>query len=875
MSTQAEKGIQGKEQHQAAGESRFQTLIQHSADAIVLITAEGLITDASESLQALLGYTPAECIGTLIFNYLHPDDTVVIASKLAEVLKAPGAQVTVEYRARHKNGSWVWLEATGSNYLHDSQIQAIIGNFRNVTERKQLEVALQQERERQRLLNEAGAALVASLDHQFTLQEIARMIVPAFADYCRIALLDEQGEIKEITVDHIDPDKAPLAEALYDEYKDLTNVTHGVSKLIESGQAELISDVNESVLSTFDAHPDMLHIIRALSLTSYMGTPLMAHNRVIGALTFSSTRPDRHYTLEDLFFAQELARRIALTLENARLYRASQEEIAQRRQIEYNLRFLAEASKLLASSLDYETTLTHVTNLAVPQIADWCSVDIRTDEGIQQLAVAHVDPEKVQWARELNRANPPDIQAPTGVPNVLRMGIAEFYPIIDDAFLVAAAHNEEELALLRRIGFRSVMIVPLLIQGEATGAITFVSAESGRYFTQADLSMAEELASRAALAIQNARLYREAQQSRDQLEIILQGVADGILVYTPDNRLLYVNEAAAQMTGSASVQELLATTPFEIFSKYELIDEQGQPLPPTLLTHQRVFSGEPEAQSVIGYREPGTGQLTRWSLVTSRPVRDERGEVALVITIVHDITERMLVERRKDEFISMTSHELKTPITSLKGFTNILQRRLAKQGDTQGLHYLARIDAQLDKLTNLISDLLDISRIQSGKLPLRTEPFDLDALIDEIVENVQAGTSTHRLFIEGKTGAQVFGDKERLGQVYINLLTNAIKYSPRADKVLVRLWKEQERQQVIVSVEDHGIGIDQTHHEKIFERFYQVTDPEEKTYPGLGIGLYISSEIVARHHGRMWMESSKGKGSIFYVALPMISYEGQ
>ncbi len=209
---------------------------------------------------------------------------------------------------------------------------------------------------------------------------------------------------------------------------------------------------------------------------------------------------------------------------------------------------------------------------------------MRTEEGIQQLALAHVDPEKVQWARELNRTNPPDPQAPTGVPNVLRTGKPEFTPIIDDALLVAAAHNEEELALLRTIGFSSVMVVPLLIEGKAIGAITFVSAESGRYYTQADLSMAEELASRAALAIQNAWLYREAQQSRNQVEIILQGVADGILVYTPDNRLLYGNEAAARMTGSASVEELLATPPSEIFSKYELMDEQGQPLPPALLT---------------------------------------------------------------------------------------------------------------------------------------------------------------------------------------------------------------------------------------------------------------------------------------------------
>jgi signal transduction histidine kinase len=283
-----------------------------------------------------------------------------------------------------------------------------------------------------------------------------------------------------------------------------------------------------------------------------------------------------------------------------------------------------------------------------------------------------------------------------------------------------------------------------------------------------------------------------------------------------------------------------------------------------------VFAGEPEAQAIIGYVEAGTGGPERWSLVKSRPVLDESGEATMVISITHDITERMRVERRKDEFISMTSHELKTPVTSLKGFTHVLQRRLAEQGDEQGLHYLARMDAQLNKLTTLISDLLDISRIQSGKLALRTEPFDLDALIDETVENVQAATPTHQLLIEGRTGAQVFGDKERLGQVIINLLTNAIKYSPRAEKVLVRLFRDGDPEQAIVSVQDFGIGIDKTQHEKIFERFYQVTDPDERTYPGLGIGLYISSEIVARHHGRLWVESSKGEGATFFVALPLL-----
>jgi signal transduction histidine kinase len=284
-----------------------------------------------------------------------------------------------------------------------------------------------------------------------------------------------------------------------------------------------------------------------------------------------------------------------------------------------------------------------------------------------------------------------------------------------------------------------------------------------------------------------------------------------------------------------------------------------------------VLSGEPEARAIVGFREAGSGQSEHWSIVISRPVRNESGAVAMVVTITHDITERLLTERRKDEFMSMASHELKTPVTSLKGFTNVLQRRLTKQGDAQGLHYLSRMDAQLDRLTALINDLLDIARMQSGKLTLREEAFALDALIEETVENVQAATSTHHLLIEGQTGMQVFGDYERMGQVFVNLFTNAIKYSPRADKVIVRLAREQDQAQAIVSVQDFGIGIDKAHHERLFERFYQVTDPEEKTYPGLGIGLYISSEIVARHHGHMWVESCKGEGATFSVALPLLS----
>jgi signal transduction histidine kinase len=234
---------------------------------------------------------------------------------------------------------------------------------------------------------------------------------------------------------------------------------------------------------------------------------------------------------------------------------------------------------------------------------------------------------------------------------------------------------------------------------------------------------------------------------------------------------------------------------------------------------------------------------------------------------IRDITDRKLLEQRKDEFISMASHELKTPITSLKGFLALLHQRLTPYKDEKALHYLSRIDSQVNKLIKLISDLLDISKMQTGQLLYQEERFDVNALVQEIVENVQGTTSTHRLLLESQTQAEVFGDRDRIGQVLINLLNNAIKYSPRANTVLVRVAKDSH--QVIISVQDFGIGIAKEHQHKIFERFYRVTDSAEKTYPGLGMGLYISCEIVKRHGGQLWVESKKSEGATFHCALPL------
>jgi PAS domain S-box-containing protein len=237
------------------------------------------------------------------------------------------------------------------------------------------------------------------------------------------------------------------------------------------------------------------------------------------------------------------------------------------------------------------------------------------------------------------------------------------------------------------------------------------------------------------------------------------------------------------------------------------------------------------------------------------------------IGFVLDIRVRKELDKRKDTFISMASHELKTPVTSLKGFLHLLRRSATARKNAEELHYLDRMDAQIDRLTKLINDLLNLSQMQTGQLVYRDEYFALDALIQESLENTQKATQTHRLRLDGQTQAVVFGDRDRIGQVLLNLLNNAMKYSPQANTVLVHVAKK--RDEVIVSVQDFGVGIAKEHQRKVFERFYHINDPKGKTSPGLGIGLSISHEIVKRHGGRLWLESEKGKGATFHFTLPL------
>lgn len=250
------------------------------------------------------------------------------------------------------------------------------------------------------------------------------------------------------------------------------------------------------------------------------------------------------------------------------------------------------------------------------------------------------------------------------------------------------------------------------------------------------------------------------------------------------------------------------------------------------------------------------------------PVKNSKGVVIGASKIARDISKQKELERQKDEFLGIASHELKTPVTSIKSFAQVLRLRFSREGNQKAADLLGKLDTQVDKLTNLIGDLLDVTKIESGKMLFNEDVFPFDELVDEVVEELQRITEKHVLIQKGKTNKKVKGDRERIGQVLTNFITNAIKYSPTTQEIIIQSSIDEKN--VKVSVQDFGVGIAKEKQEQVFERFFRVSGPGKDTYPGLGLGLYISSEIIKRSGGKIWVESSKDNGSTFIFTLPFL-----
>ena len=444
-------------------------------------------------------------------------------------------------------------------------------------------------------------------------------------------------------------------------------------------------------------------------------------------------------------------------------------DVTQQRRGEDRLRFLAEASSILSSSLDYQATLLRVAESAVPDLADWCAVDVVEQGSIQRVAMAHADPARLELAHELQRRYPPNPDDLYGVPNVIRTGRAEFAAQVPESLLRAFSQDDEHLELLRALGVSSYIIVPLVARGRTLGAITLVAhgdhQGADRVYGPADVAVADDLAHRAAIAVDNARLYREAQEA-------------------------------------------------------------------------------------IGAR---------------------------------------------DEFLSLASHELRTPVTILHAYTQALSRSVAKSLATDAERDPAAATVALDRarltgnldamnhaiarLVALIEDLLDVSRLQRGSIQIERIRMDLTSLLGRVVDGFtvqqQQGRISNQISLRlNVPEGAIWGewDPDRLDQVANNLVENAVKYSRSEGEVTVSLALEPGeggQMETHLSVSDQGIGIPPEQQAAIFRPYSRATNASIRNYPGFGMGLAVAHEIVERLGGRIWVESAgEDRGSTFHVVLP-------
>ncbi len=416
--------------------------------------------------------------------------------------------------------------------------------------------------------------------------------------------------------------------------------------------------------------------------------------------------------------------------------------------------FLAKAGEALVSSLDYQATLANVARFAVPQLADWCAIELvepgTTDT--KQVAVAHVDPAKVRFAEQLGKRYPPPKDAPAGVRQVIRSGKSELYPELTREQLEGGARDAEHLRIIRELELKSAMVVPLSAHGRTFGAITFVYAGSERRYTAADLAFAEDLARRAAMAIENSIALKEAEDAR---------------------------------------------------------------------------------------------QRERW-------LREE--------------AER--TNRLKDDFLATASHELRTPLNAILGWTLTL-RRSALDADTD--HALTVIERNARAQAKLIDDVLDVSRIVSGKLALHLGPTSVADAARAAIETITPAADAKGISIIADITSEpstITADADRLQQVIWNLLSNSVKFTPKDGQAELRVFREGS--DVCVQVKDSGEGIRPELLTAIFEPFQQADSSTTRRHGGLGLGLSIVKQLVVAHGGSVAARSDgAGRGSTFIVRFPV------
>jgi K+-sensing histidine kinase KdpD len=770
----------------------------------------------------------------------------------------------------------------------------------------------------ERLYAHLSADLVEVASYEDLLVRVTRLPVPDLADFCVLDLNRPDGRAERVAGTHADPERQALVDTLL-RYPPQPR-PNGVVEVLHTGAPLLIAELADETLAELAQDERHLATLRALAPRSVMVVPLAARGSIIGALTLTLATPERRYTPRDLAMTQEVGVRIALALENAQLHSVTQQHAVR-------MQVLAEVSRRFAEAHpSLPEVLEQVSDELAHRIGSCCVIRLLSADRqwLEPVAVAHPNEEARAHLRQMAAQEPYHISD----------GLTGWVAQRGESVLIAAPDPEtmrrvmkpEYASFADRYGVASLMVAPLRARGEVIGTIMMLRDTAQRPYTRDDQLLLEDIADRAALAINHARLYDNEQRARATAERNAQRLAVLQTVTALLSTALTIDQVAAVTVHQgvaalgADAGSLLLLEPdgetlrIAAASGYSReVVERWRSFPSSLATPlgDAVRSGAPvwlESRDAYTARYPlmsGSESVRRDSAWAALPLKagarvlgalglsfasptpfsaDDRSfTMSLAQQCAQAFERAQLFEaerqsraeaeaavRVREQFLSVAAHELKTPLTPLMGQAQLLLRRMAVGAPVEERFRISAemIVSQARRLSRLVAGLLDLNRLQTGRLELARAPVDLGVLARRIADEMLPSLAQHTLLVEiAADPLIVSADALRLEQVLHNLLQNAAKYSPLGGTIWLLAAREDAR--ALVAVRDQGIGIPPEAIPQLFQPFYRAANAKDSSVMGMGIGLAVVKELVELHGGSVQVESTEGAGSTFTVRLPL------
>lgn len=885
-------------------EARLSSIFEIIPDGIAILDASGQLVSANLAAERILQLTqgaiadrtyndPAWAIST-VDGQPFPEEEL----PFAQVMRLGRPVYGVKHAITHSNGTRTILSVSAAPLFdREGCITHVVSAISDITAQIQADGDRQRSEQALRQSEQLYRSLIETAAEGIVLQQADGTIYTCNANAEQILGLTAAQMMGRSSLD-------PAWRAIQEDGTPFPGEQHPAMVTLRTGQPQtnVIMGVHK---------PD-----GTLTWISINARPLFQ-----GAATEPSSVVVTFFEITDRKQAEEEYRQ--------RLQAQSARAVAEAKQVQAT--FLAEVSAVLGASLEYQKTLQQAANLSVPYFADWCSIDLlKADNTISRVAVAHCDPAQVEQAWEMTRRFPKHLEQGFGVAEVIRTGQPQIVPEITDEMLVAAIQDADYLETIRQYNLKSCIIAPLYARDRILGSISFVFTESNRRYAPSDLTLANDLAQRVAVAIDNAELFRSIQQARHTAELAvdrttrLQTVTAALSEVLSRQQLASVisEQSIAALAADAAIVAFLTPdqTQLEIASveghslETEALDEWRQfavddpvPMAEAVRTGQPVWLESPAERAE---RYPHLAQyysrqnFQAWltlpleaegravgsiSLSFRAPRQLSQADQDFVLAVSRQCAQAILrsqlyeaehqartaaerANRVKDEFLAILSHELRSPLNPILGWSQLLQTHTLSQAKTQEALMTIERNARLQ--TQLIDDLLDIAKILRGKLHLNNAPTDLSVAIEGALETVKTAAAAKSITIKPilATIEPIYGDIARLQQICWNLLSNAIKFTPRGGQVEIRL--EQIDRQAQITVTDTGKGIQPDFLPFLFESFRQEDLSITRQHGGLGLGLAIVRYLVEAHGGTVTAESpGEGQGATFRVRLPLVELE--